>query len=260
MIRGKPSQELACRSSPQRAIAVPIKRPSSGNWRNKNDIIQRMPGQKPKLMGELSRRGVIRALAAYIVIVWLLAQGLVDLLPAVGLPEWAIRIFLATAVAATPLVAFLAWRYDLTLKGFLRDPADMVAVRRDTTSRTSGRTRGSTHQHNAALGVMFASWRNKDGELCEREFYSAFIIGRDYRVDVRMKDDRISRRHLRVYPVDDEWHVKDLDSLNGSYVNGQSIDEIKVDPEVEVSMDKHGPKVHLLVRVADDTAQSASTR
>jgi pSer/pThr/pTyr-binding forkhead associated (FHA) protein len=75
-----------------------------------------------------------------------------------------------------------------------------------------------------------------------------------------MNDDRISRRHLRVYPVDDEWHVKDLDSLNGSYVDGQSIDEIKVDPEVEVSMDKHGPKVRLLVRVADDTAQSASTR
>ncbi len=75
-----------------------------------------------------------------------------------------------------------------------------------------------------------------------------------------MKDGRISRRHLRVYPVDDEWHVKDLDSLNGSYVNGESIDEIKVDPEVEVSMDKHGPKVHLLIQVADDTAQSANTR
>ena len=219
-----------------------------------------MPGKNPKLMSELRRRGVIQALAAYFIIVWLLAQGLVDLLPAVGLPEWAIRVFLATAVVATPLVAFLAWRYDLTVKGLLRDPADIVAGRRDTTLRSSGSTRGSTHQHNAALGVMFASWRNKDGELCEREFHSAFIIGRDYRVDVRMKDDRISRRHLRVYPVDDEWHVKDLNSLNGSYVDGQSIDEIKVDPEVEVSMDKHGPKVHLLVRVADDTAQSASTR
>ena len=63
-----------------------------------------------------------------------------------------------------------------------------------------------------------------------------------------MKDDRVSRRHLRVYPVDDEWHVQDLDSLNGSYVNGQSIDERKVDPELDVSLDKHGPKIHLLVR------------
>ena len=227
---------------------------------DKRDIIQRMPGKKRKLVRELSRRGVIRALAAYIVIVWLLAQGLVDLLPAVGLPEWAIRLFLATAVAATPLVAFLAWRYDLTTKGFLRDRADIVTGPRYTRSRSSVPTRRSTLKQNAGLGVMLASWRNKDGELCEREFQSEFIIGRDYQVDVRMKDDRVSRHHLRVYPVDDEWHVKDLDSLNGSYVNGQSIDEIKVDPEVEVSLDRHGPKVHLVIRVADDTGQAVSSR
>ncbi len=86
----------------------------------------------------------------------------------------------------------------------------------------------------------------------------AFIIGRDYQVHVRMKDDRVSRRHLWVYPVGDEWYVKDLDSLNGSYVNGQPIDVIKVDPEVEVSLDRHGPKVHMVVRVADDTALTVS--
>jgi pSer/pThr/pTyr-binding forkhead associated (FHA) protein len=63
-----------------------------------------------------------------------------------------------------------------------------------------------------------------------------------------------------VYPVNNEWHVKDLDSLNGSYVDGESIDEIKVGPELDVSLDKHGPKVHLLVRVADVTAQTANSR
>ncbi len=67
-----------------------------------------MPDKNKKLVKELSRRGVLRALAAYIVIVWLLAQGLVDLFPAVGLPEWTIRRFLVAAVAGTPLVAFLA--------------------------------------------------------------------------------------------------------------------------------------------------------
>ncbi len=218
-----------------------------------------MPGKKRKLVRELSRRGVFRALAAYILIVWLLAQGLVDLLPAVGLPEWAIRLFLATAVAATPLVAFLAWRYDLTMKGLLRDRADIVTGPQYTVSRSSVPTRRSTLKQNAALGVMRASWRNKDGEQCEREFQSAFIIGRDDQADVRMKDDRVSRRHIWVYPVDDEWYVKDLDSLNGSYVNGQSIDVMKVDPEIEVSLDRHGPKVHLVIHVADDTARTVNS-
>jgi hypothetical protein len=35
---------------------------------------------------------------------------------------------------------------------------------------------------------------------------------------------------------------------------------IKVNPEIDVSMDKHGPKIHLAVRAVDDTVQSADTR
>jgi hypothetical protein len=218
-----------------------------------------MPDKKKKLVKELSRRRVIRTLAAYVVIVWLLAQGLVDLFPAVGLPDWSIRLFLATAVAATPLVAFLAWRYNVTIKGVLRDPADVANPPRDTVSRSSSPTRRSTNKQDTVVGVVLATWKTTEGEHCEREFRSEFIIGRDFQADVRMKDDRVSRRHLRVYPVNNEWHVKDLDSLNGSFVNGKSIDEIKVDPELDVSLDKHGPKVHLLIRLADDTAQSADT-
>ena len=38
------------------------------------------------------------------------------------------------------------------------------------------------------------------------------------------------------------------------------IDDIKVDPELDVSLDKHGPKVRLLVRVADKTLQTANSR
>ena len=216
-----------------------------------------MPDKKKKLVKELNRRGVIRAVVAWCFIVWALAVGLVDLFPAVGLPDWSIRLFLATGVAATPLVAFLAWRYNLTFKGVFRDPADVVAPR-DTVSRANGPTRKSTQQ-NTTVGGVLATWRTTEGELCEQEFKSEFIIGRDFQADLRMKDDRVSRRHLRVYPVNNEWHVKDLDSLNGSFVNGRSIDEIKVDPELDVTLDKHGPKIHLHVRVAEATAQSAST-
>jgi hypothetical protein len=218
-----------------------------------------MPDKNKKLVKELNRRGVIRALLAYAVVIWLAATGLVDLFPAVGFPEWSIRLFLVTAVAATPLVAFLAWRYNLTFKGVLRDPEDVV-VPRDTVARSNSPTRRSTHRQDTAVGVVLATWRTTEGELCEREFQSEFIVGRDFRADVRMNDDRVSRRHLRVYPVNNEWHVKDLDSLNGSFVDGQSIDDIKVDPELDVTLDKHGPKVHLHVRVAEATAQSVSTR
>lgn len=220
-----------------------------------------MPGNNKKLVKELNRRGVIRALAAYAFVIWLAATGLVDLFPAVGFPDWSIRAFLGLALASTPLVAFLAWRYDLTFKGvLLRDPADVGVPLPDTVARANSPTRKSMPGQDTAIGTVLATWRTKEGELCEREFHSEFIIGRDFHADVRMQDDRVSRRHLRVYPVNNEWHVQDLDSLNGSYVDGQSIDEMKVDNELDVSLDKHGPKVNLLVRIADVTAHTANSR
>lgn len=219
-----------------------------------------MPENNKKLVTELNRRGVIRALIAYAVFVWLAATGLVDLFPAVGFPEWSIRVFLAGALFATPLVAFLAWRYNLTLRGVLRDPADVNVPLPDTVARANSPTRKSAAGQDTAVGSLLATWRTTDGELCEREFHSEFIVGRDFQADVRLKDDRVSRRHLRVYPLNNEWRVKDLDSLNGSYVDGKSIDELKVDPELDVTLDRHGPKIHLLVQVADVTVQTARTR
>ncbi|MDX1405870.1 MAG: FHA domain-containing protein [Woeseiaceae bacterium] len=217
-----------------------------------------MPEKNNKLVAELNRRGVIRALAAYAIVVWLAATGLVDLFPAVGFPDWSIRVFLAAAFLATPLVAFLAWRYNLTFKGVLRDPVDVAALKPDT--RANAPTRKSTQRQDPDLGTVVATWRSADGELCEREFVSEFVVGRDLHADVRMKDDRVSRRHLRVYPSNNAWHIQDLDSLNGSYIDGKSIDEVTMDAEVDVSLDRNGPRIHLLLRLSDETVRTASSR
>ena len=207
-----------------------------------------------KLARELVRRGVLRALGAYIVIVWLLAQGLVDLFPAMGLPEWSIRVFLAIAVTGTPVVAVLAWRYDLTSKGLLRDRVDVASARRSSPILGTSPTRRPGSRRDDGSSIVHASWTNDKGEACECEFYTAFVVGRDFQADVRLWDDRVSRRHTQVYPVGDEWYVKDLTSLNGTYVDGQIIDVRKIEADVEVSLDKKGPIVRLAIRMADETA------
>ena len=206
-----------------------------------------------KLASELVRRGVLRALGAYIVIVWLLAQGLVDLFPAIGLPEWSIRVFLAIAVTATPVVAVLAWMYDLTTKGLLRDRVDVASARKKSPARATGPTRRSGSRQDDGSSIVHASWMNDKGEACECEFHTAFVVGRDFQADVQLWDDRVSRRHIQVYPVEDEWYVKDLASLNGTYVDGQTIDVRKIESDVEVSLDKKGPKIRLAIRLADET-------
>jgi len=48
-------------------------------------------------------------------------------------------------------------------------------------------------------------------------------IGRD--ADVTLNDQTISRRHAELRRVDGEWVLRDLNSVNGTYVNGVRIDK-----------------------------------
>jgi hypothetical protein len=218
-----------------------------------------MPNKIKKLAEELTRRNVLRALGAYGIAVWLLAQGLVDLLPAIGLPDWAIRVFLVVAVGSTPLVAVIAWKYDLTSKGFLRDRQDVALERQNVLYEASGPTAASLPGRRDGRSILEASWTGADGEKIQRRFVAAFHIGRDYQAEIRLRDDCVSRRHVKVYPEGDDWYLKDLESLNGTYIGGQTVDIRKVGLDTVVSLDKQGPKVRLGVLMADDTLRSIDT-
>lgn len=213
-----------------------------------------------KLFKELARRGVFRALGAYIAIVWLLAQGLVDLFPAFGFSDQAIQIFLTVSVAAAPLVVFLSWRYDLTRKGLLRDPAD-VAIARQQALAMMGQLDATrtTMVPSETQSIIEVIWQDKKGNQHGRKYSKAFVIGRDVGADVILRDTRVSRRHIRVYPDGDDWYVKDLGTLNGTYVDDQSIDVEKIGAELECALHRKGPKVRLVKRQVDETQQTAES-
>ena len=79
---------------------------------------------------ELKRRNVIRAAILYIGAVWALAQGISQLGPSVGAPEWATRWFLVAAAIGFPFWIAFAWFYEFTPEGLKReseiDPAESV--------------------------------------------------------------------------------------------------------------------------------------
>src|SRR5215467_401636 len=70
---------------------------------------------------ELKRRNVIRATILYLGAVWALAQGISQLGPSVGAPEWATRWFLAAAVIGFPFALVLSWFYEFTPEGLKRE-------------------------------------------------------------------------------------------------------------------------------------------
>jgi hypothetical protein len=76
---------------------------------------------KPSLFAELRRRNVLRAGAFYIAATWALAQGIAQLGPSVGLPDWTTRWFLVAAVVGFPFWLAFAWFYEFTPEGLRRE-------------------------------------------------------------------------------------------------------------------------------------------
>ena len=74
------------------------------------------------------------------------------------------------------------------------------------------------------------------------------IVGRDPdTVSVHIADDIVSKTHLKILPKGDHFYIVDLGSTNGTYVNGEKIKEIQVNPDDVVQLGKKGD-IKLILR------------
>ena len=55
------------------------------------------------------------------------------------------------------------------------------------------------------------------------------FLGRDWECRVVLNDPQCSRKHARIFSNEDGWWIKDNGSSNGTYVNGQTIHEARLD-------------------------------
>ncbi len=62
--------------------------------------------------------------------------------------------------------------------------------------------------------------------------------GRHPESDIFLDDITVSRRHVEISPKDGGYSVRDLGSLNGTYVNRERIDEVPLAPGDEVQIGK----------------------
>ena len=106
----------------------------------------------PRLMslfGELKRRNVFRAGAAYVVASWLVIQVAETLFPVFGLGDSAIRlVVLCLAIGFVPAI-ILSWAFDLTPRGLIRE-AEIVR------SSPDDRRRGRRLDRLIIIGLVFA--------------------------------------------------------------------------------------------------------
>src|SRR3954451_11822153 len=73
----------------------------------------------------------------------------------------------------------------------------------------------------ASLFVIQGADQGKRFELKTKPM----ALGRDQSNAIRLHDTEVSRRHAEVRAVDDAYRIIDLGSANGTFVNGQPVDQ-----------------------------------
>lgn len=66
---------------------------------------------------------------------------------------------------------------------------------------------------------------------------STIILGRDKDCDVTIPGTHLSRHHAQITVEEDRLHVRDLESANGTFLNGERITEADVVPGDEIRFD-----------------------
>ena len=75
----------------------------------------------PNFFAELKRRHVYRAAVAYGMVAWLLTQIATQVFPFFDIPNSAVRLVIVALMIGFPIAMALAWLYDFTSKGFIRE-------------------------------------------------------------------------------------------------------------------------------------------
>ena len=73
------------------------------------------------LFAELKRRNVFRMGGAYLALGWIVTQVTATVAPALGMPEWTLKLVVWLGIIGFPLIVAFAWAYELTPEGVRRE-------------------------------------------------------------------------------------------------------------------------------------------
>lgn len=94
---------------------------------------------------------------------------------------------------------------------------------------------------------MVARVLTGSGPAGELRFSDSFIIGRTRECGLQIREASVSRAHVEIAFDGWGWRLKDLGSGNGTFVNGQRVDELDLPEGALVELGKDGPRISLVV-------------
>ncbi len=75
-------------------------------------------------IGQLKQRGVFKVVSIYVVAAWGTVTGAVQLVPIVGAPTWVVEAVALLAAIGLPIATVVAWMFEATPEGLIRDRGD----------------------------------------------------------------------------------------------------------------------------------------
>ncbi len=101
---------------------------------------------------------------------------------------------------------------------------------------------------------MILKYKKPNGTLVEVALSDkALTIGRSPKADIVLEDEKASRLHCGIRLFDEEYHLKDLASKNGTFLNNQ---------RVEATLIKGGDKIRVgntVISVEKESSKGATT-
>ena len=186
---------------------------------------------------ELFRRKVVRLTGAYIAVFYLFSVGLASLLPALGAPPWIFRAFVILGIAAIPVLAYFSWRYDIV-------PMQLVLDQKDVAKHNPALSWARIRHETADAGYILLSWSNENRAPTEKRFFQPVAIGREPHNDIELVDQRVSRHHAVIWAEKGVWHVRDLDTANGTFIGHSRVTgQAPLPPSCELRFHPNGPIV-----------------
>lgn len=139
-----------------------------------------------------------------------------------------VLLFLRAAMTLS-LYAFMVWAF-LLLWRTLKNQGELLALRRTP-----------------PLALTFM---NPGGNMRTQHFLNPEItLGRDPQCDIFLDNETVSAQHARLSYHHGQWWLEDLNSRNGTTLNGDEVDT----PTIIVNHDKiHCGKAELTIRFALD--------
>jgi soluble lytic murein transglycosylase-like protein len=83
------------------------------------------------------------------------------------------------------------------------------------------------------------------GPTGEQKCSGPFTVGRGKECDIQLQENAVSRSHFRVEWSGTEWCIKDLGSSNGTFINGQRIQESVLLLSSVIELGVGGPQISL---------------